>query len=124
MTKLTSSQLLADARATIQHISVEEAIALHAASRAVFVDIRDSKELESGAIPRAVHAPRGGLEFALDPTTDLSVPELVAGVQLVMVCGSGGRAALATKLALDMGHDAVCLEGGFRGWQSSGAPVE
>ena len=59
----------------------------------------------------------------LDPASDFSMPELISGKRLVMVCGSGGRAAFATKLAKDMGHDAVCLEGGFKGWRAAGGEV-
>ncbi|MEM8988593.1 MAG: rhodanese-like domain-containing protein [Pseudomonadota bacterium] len=123
MSKVTSADLIAAAKAAIDHISVDDAKPLAGGGDVVFVDVRDSKELEAGAIPGAVHAPRGGLEFALDPASDFAVAELVSGKRLVMVCGSGGRAAFATKLAKDMGHDAVCLEGGFKGWKAGGGPV-
>ena len=124
MGNVTSAQLLAEAKAAIDHVSVQDARSQADDGSAVLVDIRDSKELDAGAIPGAVHAPRGGLEFALDAQSDFAMPELTAGKRLIMVCGSGGRAAFATKLARDMGHDAACLEGGFKGWKAAGAPVE
>ena len=123
MSKVTSADLLAAAKAAIEFISVEDAKALANDDTAVFVDVRDSKELEAGAIPGAIHAPRGGLEFALDPASDFAVTELTSGTRLVRVCGSGGRASFATKLAKDMGHDAVCLEGGFKAWKTAGGEV-
>lgn len=124
MTLVTSNELLAEARKNIDYVSVDEAKTLHGSDDVVFVDIRDSKELvDPGAIPGAIHAPRGGLEFSLDPASELANPKLNSGKRLIMVCGSGGRATLATKLAKDMGHDAVCLEGGFKGWKAAGGPV-
>ena len=124
MTNATSEKLLAAARAAIDHVSIDEAKSLCDGGAAVLVDIRDSKELDAGAIPGAVHAPRGGLEFALDPCSELAMTELTSGKRLIMVCGSGGRAALATKLAKDMGANAVCLQGGFKAWKAAGGSVE
>lgn len=121
MTKVTSADLLKAARAEINHLSVADAQALQQANEAVLVDIRDSKELEAGAITGAIHAPRGGLEFALDPASGMGMPALLEAPHLIMVCGSGGRAALATKLAQDMGHNASCLDGGFKAWSSQAA---
>ncbi len=123
MSAKTAQQMLDAAKAEINYMSVEDAKALHKDGSVLFVDLRDSKELEGGMIAGAVHAPRGGLEFALDPTSELARPELNAGKRLVMVCGAGGRATLATKLAKDMGYDAVCLAGGFKAWKEAGGPL-
>jgi len=124
MPSLSSVDLVANARAAIKHISVDEASQKLSNDDYVFVDVRDSAELETGKIPTSIHAHRGGLEFALDPMSNLKNEALVAGKTLVMICGSGGRAALATKLALDFGHNALCLEGGMKAWKESGAPLE
>jgi enamine deaminase RidA (YjgF/YER057c/UK114 family)/rhodanese-related sulfurtransferase len=90
----------------------------------LIVDLRDSAERAEGAIPGSVHADRGRLEWKLDPTSHLHDSRLTSGRRLVMVCGSGGRAALATRLADDLGLDAACLRGGMRGWRDAGGPVD
>ena len=44
--RITSTQLVAEARAEIEEISVEDAIALHGRDDIVIVDIRDIRELK------------------------------------------------------------------------------
>jgi enamine deaminase RidA (YjgF/YER057c/UK114 family)/rhodanese-related sulfurtransferase len=104
-----------DPAAAIERVGDEEFL---------FVDIRDSAEREDGAIPGSVHAQRGMLEWSLDPTSASHDARLTSGRTLVMVCGGGGRAALATKLASGLGIDAVCLRDGMRGWRAAGGEVE
>jgi len=66
--KWTVKQMLAEANAEIETISAEDAIKLKDDPGIVFVDIRDIRELtRDGRIPGAVHAPRGMLEFWVDP---------------------------------------------------------
>lgn len=66
--KQTVRQMLAEANAEIETISAEDAIKLKDDPSIVFVDIRDVRELaRDGRIPSAVHAPRGMLEFWVDP---------------------------------------------------------
>ena len=61
-------ELVAEAEAAIKTISLEDAIKRHGDDDLVFVDIRDVRELErDGTIPGAVHAPRGMIEFWIDP---------------------------------------------------------
>jgi len=66
--KLTVKQMLAQANAEIETVGAENAIKLKDDPGIVFVDIRDIRELaRDGRIPGAVHAPRGMLEFWVDP---------------------------------------------------------
>src|SRR5690554_1816577 len=68
-------QLLAEAEGKAPAISVEEARKLHGDPGTVFVDIRDVRELErEGMIPGAFHAPRGMLEFWVDPESPYHKP--------------------------------------------------
>lgn len=61
-------QLVAEANAAIETLSVDEALNQLQTEDVVFVDIRDLPELErDGSIPGAVHASRGMLEFHVDP---------------------------------------------------------
>ena len=122
--KLTAAGLVEQARAEIEHVSTEEARRLLVDDGWLFVDVREREELAAGRIPGAVHATRGNLEFYLDPESAFHMPELAAGRTLIFVCGSGGRGALATKLARAFGLDAVCLTGGMRAWIAAGAPTD
>ncbi|MBB4629327.1 rhodanese-like domain-containing protein, partial [Paracoccus denitrificans] len=61
-------QLLAEAEAVVQSVTVDEAARMRDDPQVVLVDIRDPRELErEGLIPGAFHAPRGMLEFWIDP---------------------------------------------------------
>ena len=91
------------------------------------VDIRDARELErEGALPGAINAPRGMLEFWVDPDSPYYKP--VFGdedKQYVLFCGAGWRSALAAKALQDMGMTNVAhIDGGFTEWAKQGAPVE
>ncbi len=66
--KKTVRQMLAEADAEIETVSGTDAINLKGDPNVVFVDIRDIRELDrEGRIPGAFHAPRGMLEFWIDP---------------------------------------------------------
>jgi rhodanese-related sulfurtransferase len=66
--KKTVKQMLAEANAEVETVSAEDSIKLKADPNLVFVDIRDIRELDrDGRIPGAFHAPRGMLEFWVDP---------------------------------------------------------
>lgn len=92
---------------------------------AVLVDIRDPRELEhDGKVPGAFHAPRGMLEFWIDPESPYHKPRFASGATFVFYCASGWRSLLAAKLAQEMGLEARSLRGGFAAWKAAGLPVE
>ena len=91
------------------------------------VDIRDARELErEGTLPGAINAPRGMLEFWVDPDSPYYKPVLGdEDKQYVLFCGAGWRSALAAKALQDMGMTYVAhIDGGFTEWAKQGAPVE
>ena len=91
------------------------------------VDIRDARELErEGTVPGVINAPRGMLEFWVDPDSPYYKPVFGdAGKQYVLFCGGGWRSALAAKALQDMGMTNVAhIDGGFTEWAKQGAPVE
>ena len=118
-------QMLAEANAVIDTISVQQALGLVNDSSVHFVDIRDQAErAANGSIPGAVHAPRGLLEFIADPESPLHKPALASGKRLVLFCASGGRSALAAKTLKDMGLANVShVAGGFTAWKTAGGKV-
>ena len=120
------SELVAAAKAEISVISTEEAIALQGRDDVLFVDIRDIRELDrEGRIPGAFHAPRGMLEFWVDPQSPYHKPALATDQKKVFFCASAWRSALTVKALQDMGMENIHdLEGGFKAWQKAGGPVE
>lgn len=91
------------------------------------VDIRDARELErEGTLPGAINAPRGMLEFWVDPDSPYYKPMFGdEDKQYVLFCGAGWRSALAAKALQDMGMTNVAhIDGGFTEWAKQGAPVE
>lgn len=117
--------LLAEANTRIETVAPEQARAWHGDADVVFVDLRDPRELErDGMIPGAFHAPRGMLEFWVDPDSPYHKPIFASGKRFVLYCASGWRSALATDTLRSMGLEPVChLGGGFKAWKEAGHPV-
>lgn len=121
----SSQELVAEAEAEVTTLTIEEAQAA-AAAGALFVDIRDVREVRrEGTIPGAYHAPRGMLEFWFDAASEYHHEQLSAADNVVLYCNLGWRSALAAKALQDMGITGVAHLGvGFDGWRSAGQPVE
>ena len=67
--------MIAAARAEIVGHTPEEALRRSSDDNALLVDIRDVRELErEGVVPGAHHAPRGMLEFWVDPESPYHKP--------------------------------------------------
>jgi rhodanese-related sulfurtransferase len=92
----------------------------------VLVDIRDIRELwRDGAIPGAVHAPRGMLEFWVDPDSPYARDVFQSGKRFVFFCAGAMRSALAAQSVQAMGLSPVChMAGGYIQWKKQGFPTE
>jgi rhodanese-related sulfurtransferase len=123
--KIGYKELIAHAMNQIETLSLEKAQALIGDGETVFVDIRDVRELErEGMIPNAMHAPRGMLEFWVDPDSPYYKPIFGEGKRLVLYCASAWRSALATETLQRMGVPNVShLEGGFSAWKKAQLPT-
>lgn len=121
-----SARLVAEAEARIETVAVDDAKRLLDDEGWLFVDLRDPRELTKlGTIPGAFRAPRGMLEFWVDPESPYHKPALDDGRRLLLYCGSGWRSALSAAALVDMGRDDVAhLGGGFTAWQAAGGVVE
>ena len=121
----TYRQLIDEAGSVIETIPTRDAIALFGDADIVFVDLRDIREVErEGMIPGAFHAPRGMLEFWIDPSSPYFKAIFGSGKRFVFYCQSGWRSALATRTAQEMGLVPIAhIEGGFRAWREAGGPV-
>ena len=111
----TSRELLAKVKAEITE--VDGATAQGRLDRSVVLDVREPDEYEQGAIPGAVHIPRGHLESQVEGRLpDKAEPILV-------VCASGFRSAFASKTLQDLGYtDVANVLGGFNRWKDEGRP--
>jgi len=119
-------KLIAEARAKIRTLALEEAQSKFGDPNVVFIDIRDIRELErEGMIPGAFHAPRGMLEFWVDPASPYYKDIFGSGKEFILYCASAWRSSLATATLQDMGLSPVShVEGGFKAWKEAGLPVE
>lgn len=92
----------------------------------VLVDIREPYEYEAMHIEGSVNVPRGILESACDWGYQETLPELARARdrEVVLMCKSGNRSALAAKVLQDMGYSAVMsLKTGLRGWNDYEQPL-
>lgn len=124
--KVGVKQLVEAARREIKEYSAAEAVALARDPKVLLVDIRDPRELaREGKIPGALHAPRGMLEFWVDPDSPYFKPVFGEDRTFVFFCAGGLRSALTTKTLQDMGLTPVAhIEGGFAAWKAAGGTVE
>lgn len=122
--KLTSAELVARARKNIDEISAAEALALLDDPSVQFVDIRDVRERHRvGFIPGAFHAPRGMLEFWVDPDSPYAKPIFQQDRKFVFYCASGWRSALTLAALTEMGFEGTHIKEGFTGWVEAGGVV-
>lgn len=119
-------KLVEDAKREIEEISVEDALGLLDDDGVVIVDIRDIRELQrEGKIPGSFHAPRGMLEFWIDPASPYFKEIFGQDKKFVFHCASGWRSALATQIVQRMGLKPVAhIDGGFTRWKEVGGPTE
>lgn len=122
----SSKQLVDQAMAEVKTYSVAQAREKVGDPSVQMVDIRDIRELANGTITGALHAPRGMLEFWVDPASAYHKPVFAdEAKEYVLFCGLGWRSALAAKALQDMGMRNVAhIEGGWTEWVKAGAPTE
>jgi rhodanese-related sulfurtransferase len=123
--KIGYQALIAEALSKIETLNLEQANALLGDADTSFIDIRDIRELErEGMLPGALHAPRGMLEFWVDPESPYYKPLFGEGKRLVLYCASAWRSALATETLQRMGVPRVChIAGGFTAWKAAQLPI-
>ncbi len=123
--KIGYKEMLASASARIETVPLEQAARLQDDPDTLFVDLRDIRELQrEGTIPGAFHAPRGMLEFWVDPDSPYHKPIFASGKRFVLYCASGWRSTLAADTLTRMGVPRVShLDGGFTAWKKAGLPV-
>ncbi len=124
--KVSYKTLIEEAEKNIDSISVDEVAGLLHDDTVTIVDIRDIRELQrEGKLPGAVHAPRGMLEFWVDPDSPYHRELFSKEKKFVFYCASAWRSALATQTVQQMGMNNVChMSGGFTAWKEAEQPIE
>src|SRR3974390_2204783 len=118
-------EMMDAANAAVPRITPAQARDMIAQGNALIVDVRDALEVEkSGKIAGAVNVSRGLLEFFADPDSPSHNKSFAKNKNVIVYCGSGGRAALSGKVLKDMGYERGYNLGGFKGWAESGGAVE
>lgn len=100
---------------------------LSAGNRPLLLDVREPAEFDALRIPGSLNVPRGVLEQSCEWDYDETVPELAAGREreIVVICRSGKRSALAADVMLKMGFTNIAsLKTGVRGWTDFEQPLE
>lgn len=123
----SSRDLVDEAMEEIRTYTVADVVARLNDPHTQLVDIRDVRELtREGTVPGAFHAPRGMLEFWVDPASPYYKSALGdESKEYILFCGAGWRSALATKALQDMGMTNVAhIDGGYTEWVKQAAPIE
>jgi len=108
-------ELLAQTKAQITEVDPATAEARLRDPGVVALDVREADEYEQGALPGAVHIPRGFLESQVESR----VPD--HGTPVVVYCAGGTRSAFAAKSLADLGYtNVVSMAGGFNQWKNQG----
>jgi hypothetical protein len=96
--------LLEEAGRAVRAIPPARAKELLGGGDTLFVDVRDVRELErEGMVPGAFHAPRGMLEFWVDPESSCYNPVFTEDNTYILYCQAGRRGVLAAATLKEMG---------------------
>ena len=112
-------KLVAEAKTRVKETNVADVKrSIDGGERFLLVDVREDNEWASGHIPGAVHMGRGIIERDIE----VQVPE--SSTKMILYCGGGFRSALVADNLQKMGYTNVeSMDGGWRGWVSSGLPI-
>ena len=123
--KKSVAEMVKAAKAGINEITAKQALELYQDENIVIVDIRDIRERQKlGFIPGSCHAPRGMLEFWIDPQSPYFKEIFGQDKRFILHCASGWRSALSAATLNEMGFDAEHISDGFSGWLEAKGPVE
>ena len=110
----TFRDLLNAAKSEITEVDTATA-AERIAAGAVVLDVREPDEYDQGALPDAIHIPRGHLEAQVEGRLlDKTAP-------VVVYCAGGVRSAFAAKTLQELGYaEVLSVAGGFGKWKDEG----
>ena len=108
-------ELLSETKRRINEVDTAGAEAAIAQPGTVVLDVREPDEYQQGAIPGALHIPRGHLESNIENKVfDKDAP-------IVVYCAAGNRSAFAADTLNELGYtNVVSMAGGFNRWKDEG----
>jgi molybdopterin/thiamine biosynthesis adenylyltransferase/rhodanese-related sulfurtransferase len=107
--------LLRDTKARIREIDTAGAAEEIARPGTVVLDVREPDEYEQGALPGALHIPRGHLESQVEGKI------VDHDAHVVVYCAGGTRSAFAADTLTQLGYrDVTSMAGGFNKWKDEG----
>ncbi len=108
----TFRDLLRQTKAEINEVDTATADSRRHDAGVVILDVREPDEYQQGAIPGAMHIPRGQLESNIEGR----VPD--HDTPIIIHCASGVRSAFAAKTLTELGYsDVASMAGGFNRWK-------
>ena len=120
----TSKDYLEEANKVVKKIEMNDTLEKHKNNSAIFIDVRDSSDIEkTGTISGALKIQRGLIEFVADDSHGLHNEALKKDSEIILVCGAGGQAALTGKTLVDMGYSNVSNVGAIGDWENEGGPI-
>ena len=107
--------LLAQAKSQIVEIDTAAAQKRIEEGNLVVLDVREPDEYEQGALPNALHIPRGHLEAQIEGRA------VDRDQTIVVYCAGGVRSAFAAQTLQELGYtDVLSVAGGFGKWKDEG----
>jgi rhodanese-related sulfurtransferase len=111
--------LASDAKSRIKEVTPQLSLDKLQQGNTHIIDVRETHEWQAGHLPAAKHLSKGVIESKIEQV----IPD--TGAEIILYCGGGSRSALAADNLQKMGyHNIYSLQGGFRGWQELGYPIE
>jgi rhodanese-related sulfurtransferase len=111
-------KLVNDAKSRVKEVNIEQYKAMPREGH-ILIDVREDNEWSAGHAAGAVHLSKGTIERDVET----QIPD--KSTTLVLYCGGGFRSALAGDALRQMGYkNVISLDGGWRGWNQAGLPVE
>jgi rhodanese-related sulfurtransferase len=113
-------KIVAETKKRVKETDVVAVLArLKKGEKLKLVDVREDNEWEKGRIAGAVHLGKGIIERDVEA----AIPDKTG--EIILYCGGGFRSVLAAENLQKMGYQKVIsMDGGWRGWQEAGGPVE
>lgn len=113
-------RLVNDAKSRVKETTVAAVLArMKKGEHLDLVDVREDNEWAKGRIAGAIHLGKGIIERDIEA----QIPDKTK--ELILYCGGGFRSALSADNLQKMGYrNVVSMDGGWRGWNEAGGPVE
>ena len=113
-------KIVNDAKSRIKETDIPAVLArVKKGEKLILVDVREDNEWAKGRVAGAIHLGKGIIERDVEA----AIPDKTA--EIILYCGGGFRSALSADNLQKMGYqNVISMDGGWRGWQEAGGPVE